>query len=101
MRISYIDTMADTETRRRELRNGYFFDCDCPRCCGGAGAELERALRCGAADCPAIVPLQGEEGEGPRCPRCRYQKYPEGVRKEFEEIAQLTRTYAQDNTVCE
>ncbi|XP_043237510.1 histone-lysine N-methyltransferase SMYD3-like isoform X1 [Amphibalanus amphitrite] len=109
VRISYIDTMADTETRRRELRNGYFFDCDCVRCSaaagsapggggGGAAAGLERALRCGSADCPATVPLP-PDGAAPRCSRCRYQGYPADIGAEFDEIARLTRTYAQDNTV--
>ena len=117
MRISYIDTMADTQTRRRELRNGYFFDCDCVRCSFADGqvktngvsgapplaATLERALRCGASDCPAMVPLPlpGPDAELPRCPRCRFTSYPADLPAEFDEIAQLTRTYAQDNTVCE
>ena len=104
VRISYIDTMADTETRRRELRNGYFFDCDCLRCSAGGGGPatgLERALRCGSAGCPAAVPLPVSADERPRCPRCRYDDYPADVGAQFDELAQLTRTYAQDSTVCE
>ena len=30
--ISYVDLATTREDRRRELREGYFFDCDCARC---------------------------------------------------------------------
>ncbi|XP_037081973.1 histone-lysine N-methyltransferase SMYD3-like [Pollicipes pollicipes] len=100
VRISYIDTMADTETRLRELRNGYFFDCDCPRCSAGEFADLERALCCGTPNCTRQVILPADDSdELPRCERCRFDNYPTDVRAEFDELRQATRAAAQDNTV--
>ena len=32
IRISYIDMMSSKEERLKELKERYYFDCDCPRC---------------------------------------------------------------------
>ncbi|XP_057370124.1 histone-lysine N-methyltransferase SMYD3-like [Daphnia carinata] len=48
--ISYIDLMNSKNHRKKELKERYYFDCDCPRC------------RCGKIDCYHYAA---------RCPSCR------------------------------
>lgn len=40
--ISYIDTTTPYEVRRRELKERYFFDCQCPKCAKGTDTPEDR-----------------------------------------------------------
>jgi|APGre2960657444_1045066.scaffolds.fasta_scaffold00441_5 SET and MYND domain-containing protein len=57
--LSYIDLCACASERRAELREGYFFECQCARCAAAfapGGCEEDRAMGgCGCASCGAAT----------------------------------------------
>ena len=50
MRISYVSTLMETEKRKKELREQYYFECDCPAC--DDEMDIER-LKKSCMKCPA------------------------------------------------
>ncbi|KAF4520169.1 hypothetical protein B566_EDAN008987 [Ephemera danica] len=55
VRISYIELLASTEERRRELLKSYFFLCDCARCCDTVGEA--RTLKSMLCTCGQPIPV--------------------------------------------
>lgn len=51
LRISYIRLLDDTETRQKNLREQYYFQCKCEECVEDPG-QVDK-LKKGAAKCPA------------------------------------------------
>lgn len=55
VRISYIDMLADRQSRRDELSLGYFFLCNCSRCSSQQFLSRERTRVCDNGDCSAAI----------------------------------------------
>jgi SET and MYND domain-containing protein len=55
IRISYIDLMNSKSHRRKELKDRYYFDCDCPRCKSDDIDRYHYAAKCPSCQNPIIV----------------------------------------------
>lgn len=56
IRISYIELMNSTCDRMKELRERYYFDCDCPRCHSDKIDQYHYAAKC--PSCCSPVPVK-------------------------------------------
>jgi len=54
IRISYTDLMQLSADRKRELSEGYMFECTCPNCCDSARDLYMRAARCQHCNCTRL-----------------------------------------------
>ncbi|XP_055329667.1 uncharacterized protein LOC129582226 [Paramacrobiotus metropolitanus] len=70
VRISYVNPMKPTTERRAELKESYYFVCQCGRCQGVENDGMGRALTCKKAGCDGYI-LLGKDWKpmGP-CPLC-------------------------------
>ncbi|KAI9918730.1 hypothetical protein PsorP6_012028 [Peronosclerospora sorghi] len=79
--VSYIELLQSTTRRQKELRESYFFDCECTRCKGGANEMFAEdwyldGLRCAANKdttcCEGVVVVEGGDDcfEIARCKMC-------------------------------
>ena len=55
IRISYIDQMNSTADRLKELKERYYFTCDCPRCTSGDVNRHQYAFKC--QNCSRPIPV--------------------------------------------
>ena len=55
VRISYIDLMNSNSDRMKELKNRYYFDCDCPRCHTDIIDRYHYAAKCSSCLNPIVV----------------------------------------------
>lgn len=55
IRISYIDLMNSKSHRKKELKDRYYFDCDCPRCKNDDIDCYHYAAKCPTCQKPVIA----------------------------------------------
>lgn len=55
IRISYIDLMNCNNDRKKELKERYYFDCDCPRCQSDTIDQYHYAAKCPSCQSPITV----------------------------------------------
>lgn len=55
VRISYIDVMNSNSDRMKELKNRYYFDCDCSRCHSDTINRYHYAAKCPSCRNPIYV----------------------------------------------
>ena len=55
IRISYIELMNSTHDRMLELKERYYFDCDCPRCHSDNIDKYHYASKCPSCQSAIIV----------------------------------------------
>jgi len=59
IKISYIDLLNSNADRLNELKERYYFDCDCPRCNSDDIDKYQYALKC--PSCSSPVPVKKKE----------------------------------------
>ncbi len=74
-KISYVDLMDSTRNRKRNLLNGYYFLCQCPRCSDPSYEMTLYCLRCRNVKCSGRPVYVGmgvtlEELNPSPCPNC-------------------------------
>ncbi|XP_030755514.1 histone-lysine N-methyltransferase SMYD3 isoform X2 [Sitophilus oryzae] len=55
VRISYIDVLASTEERKNELKETYYFMCDCPKCLGPENMSEMYGAACQNRNCDNYI----------------------------------------------
>jgi len=55
IKISYIDLLNSNADRLNELKERYYFDCDCPRCNSDDIDKYQYALKCPSCSSPVPV----------------------------------------------
>uniref|UniRef100_A0A6A7GA76 Histone-lysine N-methyltransferase ASHR1 n=1 Tax=Hirondellea gigas TaxID=1518452 RepID=A0A6A7GA76_9CRUS len=87
--IGYVELGCPTSIRRAELRKGYFFECECPRCSNDAD-ELDavwETLRCPSGNCSAVIPSTYDlDG---LCPTCGTDLSEHNIDITLEKVARL------------
>ena len=58
LRISYIDLFNSNADRLKELKERYYFDCDCPRCNSDEIEKYHYALKCPHCCSPRSVKVR-------------------------------------------
>ncbi|XP_050296379.1 histone-lysine N-methyltransferase SMYD3 [Anthonomus grandis grandis] len=82
IKISYIDLMASTKERQKELLDSYYFLCDCPKC-----SEVENRAEMFGAMCPNCE--AGVLIEEKQCSKCLKKLSKEFI-NEFESVLEFT-----------
>ena len=87
LRISYTHLLNETEMRRKELREQYYFTCDCDRCQGDYEQGKEQfKLNCAKCpDCNGPVAVKGDKTCG-KCGREMTKKETRRFRELKEEV---------------
>ncbi|XP_057975005.1 histone-lysine N-methyltransferase ASHR1 isoform X2 [Malania oleifera] len=89
--ISYIETAGSTMTRKKALKEQYFFTCTCPRCIkmGQYDDIRESAIlegyRCRDNGCSGFL-LRVSEDETFICQQCGFVRYKEEMKKIASEV---------------
>lgn len=91
--VSYVDVLASSSTRQRELRESYFFSCQCERCCS-EDAALENAYLDGYV-CPDASCTQTKGGVLVLNSKGDYACRVCGVERSTSELQQLEREYTE------
>ncbi|XP_076232272.1 SET and MYND domain containing, class 3 isoform X3 [Calliopsis andreniformis] len=92
IRISYIDVLKTTQDRRAELKNSYYFWCDCKKC------EQPESMA-EAAACPNKSCTHPCTSHINVCPKCN-TKFPENFKEIFDEVSDFTAHHLQNLDVC-
>ncbi|XP_063979685.1 histone-lysine N-methyltransferase SMYD3 [Diachasmimorpha longicaudata] len=82
VRITYIDVLKDTNTRRAELKKSYYFLCECERC--NCPETIEIAAACPNKEC--TYPCQSRDSH---CIKCG-EKFSKGFAECFDEVSELS-----------
>lgn len=96
--ISYIDQMDDTETRRKSLKDTYYFLCACSKCVlhGQDERNMYPALcpDCSGAFCVTVNSCSSVQ--------CTYRATPE-FKEEYQEVTDFSKIKLTEmsNTACE
>ncbi|XP_014611358.1 PREDICTED: histone-lysine N-methyltransferase SMYD3 isoform X1 [Polistes canadensis] len=88
IKISYIDILSSTKDRREELKNSYYFLCDCQRC-----IQPEPTAR--AAACPKISCTYPNSSDATECKKCN-EKFPPNFKETFDEVTEFSAHHLQD-----
>lgn len=101
--ISYVDLMESAEQRKRQLRETYYFDCQCPRCLEPTEELRMNAAACPNSQCAAALDLRSSVLEPiEMCTDCGSSVSADYVRR-FREILELTKSSIAEmkHTACE
>lgn len=85
IRISYVELLDLPETRKGDLRKGYYFDCDCERCTDESIRTKMTSMACPKKDCEEFV-QPGDE----KCKECKTDITDE-YRQNFDDVVDMTR----------
>ncbi|GMF60736.1 unnamed protein product [Phytophthora fragariaefolia] len=87
--VSYVELMQSTKARRKELKESYFFDCECKRCQAAIAGQMNEdwyldGFQCSSKDCESfggvvVMDTSFDGGFVASCKRC-------GVARSSEEI---------------
>ncbi|XP_043491956.1 histone-lysine N-methyltransferase SMYD3 isoform X2 [Polistes fuscatus] len=88
IKISYIDILNSTKDRREELKNSYYFLCDCQRC-----IQPEPTAR--AAACPKTSCTYPNPSDATECKKCN-EKFPPNFKETFDEVTEFSAHHLQD-----
>lgn len=96
VRISYIDVMASTEERQRQLLETYYFLCDCPKCLAPEN-RLEMFGACCQNSCEGIVDVSQDW----QCTKCAKKLTNEAV-DHFKSVVEFTEMHLNNmkTTIC-
>ncbi|KAL3872214.1 hypothetical protein ACJMK2_040152 [Sinanodonta woodiana] len=82
--ISYTDQLSFTEDRQRQLKEQYYFSCQCTRCQDNSLDRLMKSFVCPVPTCTGAV-CRTEVGELLPCGSCGMNSYDESYRRKVEE----------------
>ncbi|XP_015599197.1 histone-lysine N-methyltransferase SMYD3 isoform X2 [Cephus cinctus] len=88
IRISYIDLLNSTEDRRAELKDSYYFWCNCQRC-------LQPEPFVAAATCPHRNCTNPCSPDIRVCSDCG-QEFPHGFKEKFDQVTEFTAHHLQN-----
>lgn len=95
--ISYIDQLALTSERNKQLREQYFFSCHCSMCQDKRRDQLLQSSRCPNKDCKGVIlQEEGDFGELLPCEACGYSTFDGNYVSQKKEAVRR----CQENYVC-
>lgn len=96
--ISYIDVLNLPENRKKDLRESYYFECDCERCADKKTYENMKAAACPKEGCDAAIFVD----EHFQCPKCD-TAIPEDFKQLFRDVTEATISALDEmrDTSCE
>ncbi|ERL87192.1 histone-lysine N-methyltransferase SMYD3 isoform X1 [Dendroctonus ponderosae] len=87
IRISYIDVLASTEERQKELLDAYYFLCDCPKCLLAEDRTELFGAQCQNTACKSAVCC-----EKAKCDKCGKELTQKFI-NEFRSVVELTENH--------
>ncbi|KAI4503916.1 hypothetical protein M0802_001319 [Mischocyttarus mexicanus] len=88
IRITYIDILDSTKDRCEELKNSYYFLCDCQRC-------KQPEPMAGAAACPKSSCTYPNSSDATECKECN-TKFPQNFKETFDEVTEFSAHHLQN-----